>query len=102
VHAGHSLAWHESVTLADAARMSWVIATPGSAYHQLTLAACLADSFTPDMVHQTDEWETGAAIVARAESHVRPTVKSPARPPQPGVDRDASPPRAVNPRLPAS
>ena len=65
VRAEHPLAARESVTLADADREPWVIGTPGSAYHQLTVTACVAAGFTPDMVHQTDEWETGAAIVAQ-------------------------------------
>jgi DNA-binding transcriptional LysR family regulator len=65
VQAEHPLATRETVTLADVAREPWIIGTPGGAYHQLTVTACVAAGFTPDMVHQADEWETGAALVAQ-------------------------------------
>lgn len=65
VPAGHRLTSLERVTLADAALESWSIGTPGSAYHQLTVAACVAAGFTPNMAYQADEWETGAALVAK-------------------------------------
>lgn len=63
VPADHPLAQRPTVTLADAAHAPWVIAAPGSAYHQLTVTACVAAGFSPDVAHQADEWETGAAIV---------------------------------------
>ena len=65
VQAEHPLAARKTVTLADAAREPWIIGTPGGAYHQLTVTACVAAGFTPYMAHQADEWETGAAIVAQ-------------------------------------
>jgi DNA-binding transcriptional LysR family regulator len=65
VQAEHPLAARTTVTLADAAREPWIIGTPGGAYHQLTVTACVAAGFTPDLAHQADEWETGAAIVAQ-------------------------------------
>lgn len=65
VPAGHPLAARQIVTLADAALESWSIGTPGGAYHQLTVAACVAAGFTPNMAYQADEWETGAALVAQ-------------------------------------
>lgn len=65
VPADHPLGSRTSVTLADAAREPWVIGTPGCAYHQLTVTACVAAGFTPDMAHQADEWETGAALVSQ-------------------------------------
>lgn len=65
VPAEHHLASRTSVTLADAAREAWIIGTPGGAYHQLTVTACVAAGFTPEMAHQTDEWETGAALVSQ-------------------------------------
>ncbi|MGK5173582.1 LysR family transcriptional regulator [Geodermatophilus sp. CPCC 205761] len=64
VHAEHPLAARPTVTLADAAREPWIIGTPGGAYHQLTVTACVAAGFAPDIAHQADEWETGAALVA--------------------------------------
>jgi DNA-binding transcriptional LysR family regulator len=61
----HPLASREGVTLADAAGESWIISRPESAYHQLTVAACVAAGFAPNLVHQADEWETGAAMVSQ-------------------------------------
>lgn len=65
VPANHPLAAHDVVPLSSAALEPWVIATPGGAYHQLTVSACVAAGFTPDIAHQADEWETGAALVAQ-------------------------------------
>ncbi|WP_077487805.1 LysR substrate-binding domain-containing protein [Sinomonas mesophila] len=61
----HPLTACDTVTLADAAREPWIIGTPGGAYHQLTVTACVAAGFTPQQAHQADEWETGAALVAQ-------------------------------------
>ncbi len=65
VPANHRLASRRRVTLADAADEPWVVGTPGGAYHQLTVTACVAAGFTPNIAHQADEWETGAAIVSQ-------------------------------------
>lgn len=65
VPTSHPLAARERVTLAEAAGESWIISRPASAYHQLTVAACVAAGFTPNLVHQADEWETGAAMVSQ-------------------------------------
>jgi DNA-binding transcriptional LysR family regulator len=65
VPAGHPLTERKTVTLADAALEPWSIGTPGGAYHQLTVGACVAAGFTPNMAYQADEWETGAALVAQ-------------------------------------
>lgn len=65
VPAEHPLTARETVTLADAALEAWSIGAPGSAYHQLTVGACVAAGFTPNMAYQADEWETGAALVAK-------------------------------------
>ncbi|QSE82928.1 LysR family transcriptional regulator [Rhodococcus koreensis] len=65
VPANHPLTSRRRVTLADAADEPWVVGTPGGAYHQLTVTACVAAGFTPNIAHQADEWETGAAIVSQ-------------------------------------
>lgn len=65
VPTNHPLTTRKTVTLADAALEPWSIGTPGGAYHQLTVAACVAAGFTPNIAHQADEWETGAALVAQ-------------------------------------
>ncbi|MBA0051079.1 LysR family transcriptional regulator [Streptomyces sp. AJS327] len=61
---GHPLAGRERVTLADAARESWIVGNPGTTYHQLVLAACMSAGFTPHIAHYADEWDTGTALVA--------------------------------------
>ncbi len=40
-------------------------ALPGRAYHQLVTLACASAGFAPDIAHYADEWDTGAALVAR-------------------------------------
>lgn len=61
----HPLTEKKCVTLADAAEESWIISRPDSAYHNLTVGACVAAGFSPNLVHQADEWETGAAMVSQ-------------------------------------
>ncbi len=65
VPAGHPLTAQTTVTLADTALEPWIIGTPGGAYHELTIAECVAAGFSPDVVHQADEWDTGLALVAQ-------------------------------------
>jgi DNA-binding transcriptional LysR family regulator len=52
------------VTLRDAAAESWITCRPDSAYHRLTLSACQAAGFRPNVAHYADEWDTGTALVA--------------------------------------
>lgn len=65
VASDHSHASRESIALADLAADPWIVGTPGRAYHQLVLLACAAAGFAPHIVHYADEWDTGAALVAR-------------------------------------
>ncbi|MGH3097464.1 MAG: LysR family transcriptional regulator [Streptosporangiales bacterium] len=62
---GHPLATNKTVRLTDAADQPWVVARPGSPYHQLVLSACAAAGFTPVIAHEASEWDTGAALIAR-------------------------------------
>lgn len=62
---GHPLAASRIVRLNDAADQPWVVARPGSPYHQLVLTACAAAGFTPVIAHEASEWDTGAALIAR-------------------------------------
>lgn len=62
---GHPLATSRTVRLTDAADQPWVVARPGSPYHQLVLTACAAAGFTPVIAHEASEWDTGAALIAR-------------------------------------
>lgn len=65
VPADHALTQRRHVTLRDARSESWILGRPDSAYHHLVDAACAAAGFTPDVAHYADEWDTGAALVAR-------------------------------------
>ena len=61
----HPLAGRETIALADLATDPWIVGTPGHAYHQLVTVACIGAGFAPRVVHHADEWDTGAALVAR-------------------------------------
>jgi len=61
----HPLADRASIALAEAARDAWIVGTPGTAYHQLVLLACASAGFAPGIAHYADEWDLGAALVAR-------------------------------------
>lgn len=65
VSSEHPLARRTSTALADAAGEAWIVGTPHSAYHQLVLLACASAGFVPQIAHYADEWDTGAALVAR-------------------------------------
>lgn len=65
VASDHPLAQHTSIALAEAASEAWIVATPGSAYHQLVLLACTSAGFVPNIAHYAYEWDTGAALIAR-------------------------------------
>lgn len=59
----HPLAGLADVPLAEAASEPWIVARPGTTYHQLVMAACASAGFTPDVAHYVNEWETGTAMV---------------------------------------
>ncbi|MBW0103940.1 LysR family transcriptional regulator [Pseudonocardia sp. KRD291] len=61
----HPLAGRDGVGLAEFATDPWVGSNPGRAYHQLVMLACTSAGFAPDVAHYADEWDTGAALVAR-------------------------------------
>jgi DNA-binding transcriptional LysR family regulator len=63
VSADHPLAEHSSVTLADAARESWIIGLPGSTSRQHVLAACSNAGFTPSIAHEASEWSVVANLI---------------------------------------
>ncbi len=65
VPADHPHAEREAVALHEAAADPWIVGTPGGAYHQLVLLACASAGFAPNIAHYADEWDTGAALVAR-------------------------------------
>lgn len=61
----HPLAGRDGVALSDLATDPWICGNPGRAYHQLVTLACASAGFAPDIAHYADEWDTGAALVAR-------------------------------------
>jgi DNA-binding transcriptional LysR family regulator len=61
----HPLADRDAVALLDVADDPWIVGTPGGAYHQLVTLACTSAGFQPAVAHHADEWDTGAALVAR-------------------------------------
>jgi DNA-binding transcriptional LysR family regulator len=63
VPADHPLAGRSSVLLSEAADEPWILDRPGRPYHGLVLTACAAAGFTPEVAHQSAEWDTGAALV---------------------------------------
>ncbi|MCP2234657.1 DNA-binding transcriptional regulator, LysR family [Prauserella halophila] len=65
VPADHPFTTRRRVTLADAADQDWILGRPGTAYHDLVRTACSAAGFSPNIAHYADEWDTGAALVAR-------------------------------------
>ncbi len=61
----HPLVGRDGVALSDLATDPWICGNPGRAYHQLVMLACASAGFAPDIAHYADEWDTGAALVAR-------------------------------------
>ncbi|MHA6629878.1 LysR family transcriptional regulator [Pseudonocardia sichuanensis] len=61
----HPLVGAADVALSDLAGDPWICSNPGRAYHQLVTLACASAGFAPDIAHYADEWDTGAALVAR-------------------------------------
>jgi DNA-binding transcriptional LysR family regulator len=53
--------------LDDARDRSWIVASPGTRCHAMTIRACAAAGFTPDVRHRIDEFDTVLAFVAAGE-----------------------------------
>jgi DNA-binding transcriptional LysR family regulator len=61
----HPLLGRDGAALSDLAADPWICGNAGRAYHQLVTLACTTAGFAPDIAHYADEWDTGAALVAR-------------------------------------
>lgn len=61
----HPLSGRTGVSLSETAAEPWIVARPGTTYHQLVMTACASAGFTPEVAHYANEWETGTAMVAR-------------------------------------
>jgi DNA-binding transcriptional LysR family regulator len=64
VPAGHPLAGRASVELGDAAGERWVISRRGTEHHDLTVIACTAAGFAPEVAHRAREWFAVSALVS--------------------------------------
>lgn len=61
----HPLVAQSEVPLTAVATEPWIVARPGTTYHQLVMTACASAGFTPDVAHYANEWETGTALVSQ-------------------------------------
>ncbi|HEY4455248.1 MAG TPA: LysR family transcriptional regulator [Pseudonocardiaceae bacterium] len=62
------LASTDGIAELDEARdRSWIVASPGTRCHAMTIRACEAAGFTPDVRHRIDEFDTVLAFVAAGE-----------------------------------
>jgi DNA-binding transcriptional LysR family regulator len=64
VPVGHQLAGQASVQLSDAAGERWVISRQGTEHHDLTVIACTAAGFAPEVAHRAREWFAVSSLVA--------------------------------------
>ena len=60
----HRLGTEESINLADLSDEIWVLGAVGGACHEVSLAACTAAGFAPNIRHQTNDWNAVLALVA--------------------------------------
>jgi molybdate transport repressor ModE-like protein len=61
---GHAFAGRESLSLAELAGETFVAAAPHSSCAEVTMAACAAAGFTPDIRHYSSDWNAVASLVA--------------------------------------
>ena len=64
VSSGHPRADADSIDLADLADDDWVAAPQDDSCSQITLSACAASGFAPDVRHRCNGWDAVAALVA--------------------------------------
>ena len=62
--AKHRLAAKRSIALADMRDEAWIGNLPGSPCHFVTMAACSAAGFAPQVRHQVDDWAITVDLVA--------------------------------------
>jgi DNA-binding transcriptional LysR family regulator len=61
---GHPFAARDSIELSELAGETFVAAAPQSSCAEVTLAACAAAGFTPDIRHYSSDWSAVASLVA--------------------------------------
>lgn len=86
--------------LADTWQESWILGTPGTLCHTVTMRACQAAGFTPTVRHHVDDFIAMLALVAAGQGVA--LIPELAATPPPGVRRRPVVHPAANPhRLPA-
>jgi DNA-binding transcriptional LysR family regulator len=60
----------------------WIVASPGTRCHAMTVRACQAAGFTPRIRHQIDEFDTALAFVAAGEGVALVPELGAAQPPE--------------------
>lgn len=63
LHVTHPLAARPEVHLRELAHLRWIIGGGGGPCAEVSLAACAAAGFTPDVRHRVDEWSAAMALV---------------------------------------
>lgn len=82
---GHPLATRDAVDLASLAEERWIMGGIGGPCRDVAPAACAAAGFTPEVVHEVDDWRAMLLLVAsRAGVGLVPELALRA-PPPPGV-----------------
>jgi DNA-binding transcriptional LysR family regulator len=83
--AQHALAARRTVELADLAGDTWILGALGGPCGQVSLSACAAAGFSPDVRHRVNDWGTVLTLVAAGCGvSLVPGLAMPAGPP-PGV-----------------
>jgi DNA-binding transcriptional LysR family regulator len=62
--ATHPLCGKEMLALKDFKNDPWVSGDSGGCCGAITVTACAADGFTPDVVHRTNDWQALAQLIA--------------------------------------
>ena len=68
--------------LAGCRELPWIVASPGTRCHAMTIRACQAAGFTPDVRHRIDEFDTVLAFVAAGEGVALVPELGAVRPPE--------------------
>jgi DNA-binding transcriptional LysR family regulator len=77
---GHPLADPRGVQLADLAAEPWVASNERDACAQITLAVCASAGFSPDIRHESKDWDAiGALVAAGAGVALVPQLAQPLR-----------------------
>ncbi len=77
---GHPLINRDGVQLADLAAEPWVASNARDACAQITLAVCASAGFSPDIRHESKDWDAvGALVAAGAGVALVPRLAQPLR-----------------------